>query len=267
MKKAMLNETLINDLRNRLLNLCLHHGLRSMKTGTEVEDMSFSEIELLRTISSGILPLYVKIGGPEARNDIRTLIQLGVDGIIAPMIESPYSLRNFMIAFNEIKDEFPESQVEAGINIETITGYNQMHNIINQPLAQGLKQVTAARTDLSGSMELNPDDQQVLSLCTDIVIACSSKGWVTSVGGAIHPGIIETLIEQIPSDRVNTRHMVISCQDIVNEPRQSLIENLKFEIHLYRALSEDLSNEKRQQHKKRAITLEERLKKHAHFTT
>lgn len=263
----MLNESLINHLRDHLLNLCLHHGLRSMKTGTEVEDMSFSEIELLRTISSGILPLYVKIGGPEARNDMRNLIQLGVDGIIAPMIESPYSLRNFMIAFNQIKEEFPKSQVEAGINLETITGYNQMHSIINQPLANGLKQVTAARTDLSGSMSLDPDDEHVLSLCADIVIACSSKGWVTSVGGAIHPGIIETLLERIPSDRVNTRHMVISCQEIASNPRLSLIENLKFEIHLYRALSEDAFNEKRHLHKERALTLETRLKKHVNFTT
>lgn len=265
MKSIKLNQSLITQLQDQLLYLRSNHGLKSMKTGTEVEDMSFSEIELLRTISSGILPLYVKIGGPEARNDIRNLIQLGVDGIIAPMIESPYSLKNFLIAFNQIKQEFANSQVEAGINLETITGYNQMHSIINHPLAVGLKQVTAARTDLSGSLDLDPDDEYVLSLCADIVIACSSKGWITSVGGAIHPGIIETLIERIPSDRVNTRHMVISCQDIVNEPRQSLIENLKFEIFLYRALSEDLSNEKRQQHKERALTLENRLKKHAQF--
>ena len=256
---------MIDRLRARLFILREDFGLRSMKTGTEVEDMSFAEISLLREISGGIVPLYVKIGGPEARNDIRNLIRIGVDGIIAPMVESPYSLKNFMATFEEICTERSAAGIEAGINLETITGYRQMHDILAEPLAAGLHQVTAARTDLSGSMGLHPDDDRVLAVCEDIVQTCRAQGLVTSVGGAIHPGIIDTLIERIASDRVNTRHMVLSCRDIARDPKRSLMENLRFEIDLYRALGSDPFNEKRDLHLKRYEVLSERLQKHAHF--
>lgn len=77
------------QLRDRLKELRDAGGLTALKTGTEVEDMSFEEIRLLRALSDRIVPLFVKIGGPEARNDMRELARAGVDGLIAPMIESP----------------------------------------------------------------------------------------------------------------------------------------------------------------------------------
>ncbi len=260
-----LSEDMIDRLRAALFALREDSGLRSMKTGTEVEDMSFAEISLLRRLSSGIVPLYVKIGGPEARNDIRNLLRIGVDGIIAPMIESPYALRNFVAALEDICAEQSVTAIEAGINLETITGYRQMHEILAEPAAGRLQQVTAARTDLSGSMKLHPDDDTVLATCAEIVQTCKAQGILTSVGGAIHPGIIDTLIDRIRPDRVNTRHMVLSCDDIAQDPQRSLVENLRFEIELYRALAADPCNEKRQLHGRRYEVLSERLQKHVHF--
>lgn len=256
---------MIDRLRARLFILREDSGLRSMKTGTEVEDMSFSEISLLREISQDIVPLYVKIGGPEARNDIRNLIRIGVDGIIAPMIESPYALKNFMTTLHEILTEQSAAGIEAGINLETITGYRQMHEILSEPLASQLHQVTAARTDLSGSLGLHPDDDRILAICEDIVQTCRAQGLVTSVGGAIHRGIIKTLIERIQSDRINTRHMVLCCRSIAKNPERSLVENLRFEIDLYRALASDPFNEKRHLHLKRYEVLSERMQRYAQF--
>lgn len=256
---------MIDRLRERLFVLRDGFGLRSMKTGTEVEDMSFAEIALLREISAGIIPLYVKIGGPEARNDMRNLIRIGVDGIIAPMIESPYSLKNFMSTFEEICEEKGTRGIEAGINLETITGYRQMQAILAEPLAAGLHQVTAARTDLSGSMGLHADDERVLAISEDIVRTCKEHGLVTSVGGAIHPGIIETLLHRIPSDRINTRHMVLSTTEMKREPVRCLLEGLRFEVDLYRSLATDRANDKREIHQRRFETLQDRMVKHAHF--
>lgn len=256
---------MIDRLRERLFILRDGFGLRSMKTGTEVEDMSFAEISLMRQASAGIIPLYVKIGGPEARNDMRNLIRIGVDGIIAPMIESPYALKNFMSTFHEICAEQDARGIEAGINLETVTGHRQMQGILAEPLAVGLHQVTAARTDLSGSMGLHADDERVLEICEDIVHTCREQGLVTSVGGAIHPGIIETLLHRIPSDCINTRHMVLSTTEIRREPVRCLLEGLRFEVDLYRALASDRSNDKREIHQRRYETLQDRMLKHAHF--
>ena len=69
------NPEIIAELRRRLLGLQQNNVVVALKTGTEVEDMDFAEIALMREVSRdngrNFMPLVVKIGGPEARRDIR----------------------------------------------------------------------------------------------------------------------------------------------------------------------------------------------------
>ena len=53
------------------------------KGGTETEDMDYDELKLLSLLGRDLLPV-VKIGGPEARTDIRFCKANGIDGISAP---------------------------------------------------------------------------------------------------------------------------------------------------------------------------------------
>ena len=100
--KSSLFQSSLSMLRERLLQLKEKSALIAFKTGTEVEDMGFDEIAFLRELSKKILPLHVKIGGAEARNDIRELSSLEVDCLIAPMIESPYALKNYIQTLKDI---------------------------------------------------------------------------------------------------------------------------------------------------------------------
>lgn len=224
-------------LRAALSFLRDNHGLVAIKTGTEVEDMSFEEIGMLRRITSGLLPLHVKIGGPEARNDIRNLLQLQVDGIIAPMIESSYALKNFIETLRELCSPEKYACLEKGINLETITAVQNLDSILTSNARRELKQITAARTDLSGSMNRLPDDNEVMEACGLIVARCQEYELRTSVGGAIHPGIIESLVGRIEPDTINTRHMVISRQALRKDATGHLTACLEFELQLYRHLS------------------------------
>ena len=61
-----------------------------LKGGTETEDMDYDELKLLSLLGRDLVPVVVKIGGPEARTDIRFCRGNGIDGISAPMIESQY---------------------------------------------------------------------------------------------------------------------------------------------------------------------------------
>ncbi|MBI39451.1 MAG: aldolase [Leptospiraceae bacterium] len=224
-------------LRATLHRLKDSHGLVAIKTGTEVEDMSFSEISMLRRITDQLLPLHVKIGGPEARNDIRNLLQIGVDGIIAPMIESSYALKNFIQTLRELCTADQYASLEKGINLETVTAFQNMDAILTSPARKELRQVTAARTDLSGSMDRSPDDPEVLEACSLIVARCQEYELRTSVGGAVHPGIIETLVHRIAPDTINTRHMVISRAALREDATGHLTRCLEFELELYRYLA------------------------------
>lgn len=47
------------------------YGFYGLKGGTETEDMDYEELSFLKALSKDIMPLKVKIGGVEARTDIR----------------------------------------------------------------------------------------------------------------------------------------------------------------------------------------------------
>ncbi len=114
------------ELRERLQELKLKAGLKALKSGTEIEDMDFEELSVMRRLSQGILPFYVKIGGPEARNDIRALAQLEVDAMIAPMIESPYALRKFIESLEALLPEKYYKTLLKMINVESAAAIEQL---------------------------------------------------------------------------------------------------------------------------------------------
>lgn len=244
-------------MKEKLLDL-IPRGLYALKAGTEVEDMNFEEILFLRRLSKDIVPLYVKIGGPEARNDMRFLADIQVDCIIAPMIESPYALKNFVTTLREIQKQHNTS-TKAGINIETITAYMQLDSILHSEYIQDITHITAARTDLSGSLSLSPDDSRVMEICKEIILQTKRKGIPTSLGGNIHPKIITYLVETIDSDFINTRHMIIKRDYLQNDPVSLLKQHLEFELLLYEYFVRISSPFRRNLHQKRKLTLQNRL--------
>ena len=140
----------MEKLRDMLEILVKKQGLTAIKGGTEVEDMSFAEIMYVRELTRGVVPMIVKIGGPEARSDMREVKRMGIEGILAPMVESEYSLRNFMESIRDIYDgsDLPY----CAVNIETITAYHNLTSMMETGAFGLLSQVTVGRTDLSGSM-------------------------------------------------------------------------------------------------------------------
>jgi hypothetical protein len=192
----------MEKLRRQLLMLSREHNLVSVKGGTEVEAMTFPEIRLMRNLSSGILPMTVKIGGPEARNDIRFMLAIGIDTILAPMIESAYSLRNFVRTMQECD---PAGKATLAVNIETITAFYNLNSITAAPEFGKVSHVTVGRSDLSGSMNKGVEDSEVTGSP-----ARSSKSPRT---GLFHLGR-RTVCRRPPrcpgvhpGDTINTRHM------------------------------------------------------------
>ena len=253
-----MNPKTITNLKARLLELQRDFGLTALKTGTEVEDMSFSEIAVLRRLSSDIVPLYVKTGGPEARNDIRELIRIGVDGIIAPMIESAYALKKFFSTLKEILDETTLIRLETGINLETKTAFENLESIVSTQEFLQLSQITAARSDLSGSMGLEPDDAQVFDICSVFTAVARRHGLRTSVGGGIHPSIVDKIVEIINPDTVNTRHMVMNAGILRQEPESVTLAHLSFESELYCQLANSMPS-RRDDFSRRAYIIRQRM--------
>src|SRR5205807_1811426 len=101
---------------------------------------------------------YVKIGGPGAINDIRALGDIGVQGLIAPMVESPYGLVNFIQAIEAALTTAQAAKIVKGINLETITCYRQFDAICAEPGFALLGMCNIGRSDLAGSMNRKVTD-------------------------------------------------------------------------------------------------------------
>ena len=248
----------IRNLRKKIEKLKEYGCLVAIKTGTEIEDMGFDEILFLKKISDSIVPLIVKIGGPEARNDIRNCLKIRVDMILAPMVETVYALSNFVTSATSLQQEARIS-CELAINLESLTAYQNLDAMIQSTAFKSLQQVTIGRGDLSASMHLGLDDEEVINISAKAVRKIANHGKVTSVGGGFMMENIEEICHAIPAGRLNSRHCVIRNDNrLKKNPKATLHHVLSLEKELYLAMSETFL-EKRESYLKRIKVLENRM--------
>ncbi len=219
------------ELRSFLISL-VQDGVVGVKAGTEVEFFGQLEIEIFQEIVNGVLPIIVKIGGVDAREDIYTLLTMDVDGIIVPMIESEYALKNFFLAYDYIKNAIRKEFSIISINIETIESYKNIDKIFRTSYFKRVDRVVVGRKDLSLSMGKDSDSKQVLEVAKDIVIRANRYGKETSIGGGISTKAVE-VIKEIESDFINTRHIIIKREAVNKRLIERIIE---FEMSFYKYL-------------------------------
>ena len=237
----------IKNLRKKLLLLKQKNSVIGVKGGTEVEDMTLEELSFLRELSEGIIPLTVKIGGAEARQDIRMMIALHTDCILAPMIESVYALTRFveavqdMISEKKLQLKLSSKQIiqkreepKLAFNLETITAVSLLDNFIESQAFSFIDQVTLGRDDLSRSMHLNIDDNEVIKKSQKAIRKIKNQGKYTSLGGGLSLKNIKRISETIESDYLNTRNVTFkNDKNFKKKPENNLFQILNWEKSLY----------------------------------
>ena len=252
-----MQETIL-ALRKNVAFLKKEAGLLALKGGTEVEDMDFSELSILKEIVDGIVPFYLKIGGVDARNDIRQGISLGVDLLIAPMVESSYALENFVSSFHTIASRNkPKSKITLSINVETCQSIAILDELLASPYMKEISRITLARTDLSSSMKEHIDSPVVTDKIREALTKIAALSITSSIGGGISFANIDTLL-CVGSDQINTRHCVIKNLTLQENPHHILREHLQFEKKMCQFFSETSPN-KRELYEKRIVSLNKRL--------
>lgn len=216
-------------LKESLRRLKTRFGASALKLSTEDAAMSLDQIEYWTGLCSGIMPVMVKIGGPNARNDIKQLTALNIDGLIAPMVESPYGLENFMEAVREFTTPMQFEALDKHINIETVTAVQQLGCILDSPFADRLDEITIGCTDLSKSMKKSVHDPSLLSRVKDIVKRIKSRDIKVSIGGGIAPDTIDGILQDVRPDKFNTRLITFDVKDNRSYP-DAVRDALRFEI-------------------------------------
>lgn len=148
--------TLEKKMVETLKDLKENHHVIGVKAEFEAEGTRMEEaLRLKEVVTRAGLDMTIKIGGCEALKDMYDARTIGVNAIVAPMIESSYALKKYIQA---TKLAFPEeewNETAFYINIETITGYNNIESIMEAAEAQDLTGIVLGRVDMSGSMELS----------------------------------------------------------------------------------------------------------------
>ena len=168
-----------------LMRLKEEFSLCAVKAEFEAEGASFHDLVRLRRLTARHnIPLYLKIGGVEGLRDIKDALILGVDGLIAPMVESPFGVIKFT---NAVESVFSGREVFKSINIETRNAIECVDEILYEARGK-VDNVTIGRTDLSQSYfdpNIDPDSELIFNLIDVISRKVYSEGLSLTIGGSL----------------------------------------------------------------------------------
>ena len=142
-----------------LVDLKENHHVLGVKAEFEAEGTRMEEaLRLKEIVTKAGLDLTIKIGGCEAIKDMFEARTIGVNAVVAPMIETAYAMKKYINAIKYVfpKEEIPE--INYYINIETITGFNNLDEMINSDNFNLLKGIVLGRVDMTGSMGMSRED-------------------------------------------------------------------------------------------------------------
>lgn len=224
--------SILRDLGN-------NYGVTGVKASLEAEGLRFDE--LLRTkeivLTAGV-GLTVKLGGCEALTDLRMTKTVGVNSIMAPMIESRFALEKFLSMAGTEYTEDEMDDIKLLINIETVDGYEKFDQILRAENIAALKGIVLGRTDLANALKASDvNAQELLIIAKDLFQKAKTNSISCLVGGGITPKSIPFLTELGDLgllDGFETRKVVFGDYHKAKSTLEAGIRlALQFEYHWY----------------------------------
>ena len=255
----MLIQSYLN-LKKNISSLKKKFGLVGIKAEFEAEGSTNSDISRLKILSSELnTQLHVKIGGVEAKNDIYNCIELGVDGIIAPMVETEFGLIKFIDTIKNLK---LNKKPFLSINLETITAYNNFEKIISRCMGN-IHNITIGRSDLSSSImneKIDQNSEEITEIILSVGKRLKNKNIKLTVGGGINKRSIEIFKKKkiwSVVDKLETRKIILDTKSMLKNG--ALNECINFETN-YIINKKDIYNLKIRDEIKRLQNLKSRKK-------
>lgn len=225
------------EMINVLKKLKDKYGMIEIKAEFEAEGSRIEEMMRLKDMASFInLPIILKIGGAEAVTDIYNGIILGVNGLIAPMVETKYAVSKYLNVIDNMIQPDNREYIEFAINIETLTAVNNIKEILSLEKLNLLTFITFGRSDFAQSMGLKKTEVNndiVFKHVKQVASLVKNKGLKFAMGGNITRNSIP-FIKQLYADNLiskyETRKIVFDSSFIENNPDEGIELALKFEL-------------------------------------
>lgn len=236
--------TILRDLKD-------NYGVSGVKAEYEAEGTRLEEMMRLKeVVMKAGLGLTIKIGGGEAVRDMYECREIGVERIVAPMIESAYALKKYLsaasLAFGEELND-----VILACNIETISGVNAFDDMMKVPGIEKLNGIVMGRVDMCGSLGLTREDinsDQVFQLTQELLTKAKAHRLENAVGGGVSKYSLP-FFEKLPAgvlDRFETRKVIFNYPCERKTAEDGIFKAVGFELlwlknkqSYYRAISDE----------------------------
>jgi hypothetical protein len=230
----------MNSLEKQMVDVlsrCKEFGAVSVKAEFEAEGTRMDELlRLVDVARAAGLKLTVKIGGCEAIRDLLEAKQVGVDYIVAPMVETPYALSKFIGAVKIAFREDERENTEFLFNLETITAFNNLDEMIKVAVDGKIEGIVFGRVDFSGSLGVGRagiESDEVTNTVIATATAAKKAGLDLVVGGAVSSDALPQL-KRINTEyltRFETRKVVFAADALEREQiDQALLNAVHFEL-------------------------------------
>lgn len=243
------------------------YGIAGVKAEFEAEGTRTDEmLRLVEIARKADVNIGLKIGGCEAVRDLLEAKQIGVDYIIAPMVETPYALSKFIDAKNKVYSEEDQKQIKFLFNVETHTTFKQLDAIIDtaKHYSNGVNGVVFGRVDYTLSRKMGRDDINNDVIADDICAtaqACKQAGLELVVGGGVALEALPSLrrVNDIHLTRFETRKIIFHTTELKNAAMEdALHEAVQFEL-LWLTNKQDYYSTIQREDDKRIAMLQKRL--------
>jgi 4-hydroxy-2-oxoheptanedioate aldolase len=220
-----------------LKDLVENHGVLGIKTSFEDEGASLMEVIRLKELCNQAgTKILLKIAGAEAKRDLEDSIMIGVKGIVAPMIESPFALDKFVKSAKSILPPDVLSNVQLGVNIETITAYKNFNEMTKADGFKDLYHITLGRVDFVSSMNKDRsyvNSEEILDIATDLFTKSRGMSKRVYLGGAItidSNDFMKSLFTKGLLDKFETRYVMYDPAIALNNLNDALLSGQRLEM-------------------------------------
>lgn len=230
--------TLEKKLIDILIDLKDNHNITAVKAEFEDEGAGIEETQCLKEIVTQVgLNFTVKIGGCGALKDLHDAKKIGVNSIVAPMIESAYAMKKFINATKQTFSESEREKLNFFINIETITGYNNLDEILSLPEIKDIKGIVLGRLDMSNSMGLDCDDvdsEQIFNIANTLANKLLKHDKKLIIGGNVSV-LSLPFFKRMPENSIykfETRKIIFDAKKALEDKNidKGILKAVEFEI-------------------------------------
>ena len=208
----------MNILERRMYDLLKEmkesYNLSGIKISFEDEGLNMDQAQNICSVAykAGV-EVSIKIGGAEAKRDIRDAKVLGVQKIVAPMIESAYALKKFTDAVSRIYTEDEMNDTKFIVNVETVTGFKNLESMFDSSHSKILSGFVLGRTDFVGSLGEKKsfvNSESMFKIATSLARMCKNSDKKLFVGGNVNAESIDFFkrLDKIYLSGLETRNII-----------------------------------------------------------